>query len=206
MVYKDKRELLHALIKRKDRVLDVGFLGQGVKDDSPHWPHRIIKELTDDVWGIDLELTDQYQGDGHYFKASAEEFRLGTKFNVIFAGDLIEHLSNPGLFLACCKKHLKPDGILILVTPNTFNLFNMAEKLTKFEPTINSDHTAYHNCKTLNRLLGKNGMRTIQVAYLLNSTGYTHKESWKKKFLNAAYWFASKFTEKFMEGLVVVAR
>ena len=121
------------------------------------------------------------------------------------ADDLVEHLSNPGLFLDRCREHLKQNGRLILTTPNTFNLYNIAEKLTKFEATINKDHTAYHNYKTLRRLLQKNGFEPAEFGFTKHSFEHTHRESWKRKILNVVYWVVSKFTKKFLEGLVIVA-
>ncbi|MBI2030230.1 class I SAM-dependent methyltransferase [Candidatus Kaiserbacteria bacterium] len=185
-------------------VLDVGCFGQGIKKDDSNWPHAILKSRAKEVYGIDLELPDEYKNDSRYKVASAEDFSFPVRFDTIFAGDLIEHVSNPGLFLNCVRKHLQPNGILILTTPNTFNLFNMTEKLTKKEPTTNPDHTFYFNSKVLSKLLEKNGMMTKEVSFLY-TLGYKHKESWKKKFLNKVYWLLSKFTDKFVETLVIVA-
>lgn len=204
-MYYDKKELLTAHVRKEDVVLDVGFLGQGIKQDNPAWPHALLKRLAKEVYGLDLALGDPFKGDPHYAEASAEHFSFPVKFDVIFAGDLIEHLSNPGLFLESCAAHLKPGGRLILTTPNTFNLFNMAEKLTKREPTINPDHTFYFNSKTLQKLLEKNGME-VQEMNFLYTLGYDHPESWKKKFLNVLYGLLSRVTDKFGETLVVVAQ
>jgi 2-polyprenyl-3-methyl-5-hydroxy-6-metoxy-1,4-benzoquinol methylase len=204
MIYTNKQHLIKDLVKPSDTVLDVGFLGQGVQEGDANWPHTILKNTARHVYGIDLEITDKHKNNPNYMAASAEDFNFHTTFDVVFAGDLIEHLSNPGLFLTCVKKHLKPGGILILTTPNTFNLFNLTEKLTKKEPTTNPDHTFYFNNKVLRQLLDKNGMNVKQVDYLY-SLGYKHKESWKKKTLNCIYWALSKVTDKFTETLVIVA-
>jgi len=182
----------------------VGFLGQGIREGDPKWPHTIITSLASEVYGLDLSLPEKYKKYPRYLEASAEAFSFPVKFDGIFAGDLIEHLSNPGLFLQCCKKHLKPGGSLILTTPSAFNLFNLAEKLTKREPTVNPDHTMYFNGKTLKKLLEKNGMAVKEISFLY-SLEYAHKESLKKKLLNVVYKLLSLFTDKFVETLVVVA-
>lgn len=204
-MYYNKKELISSKIHASDRVLDVGFLGQGIQEGNNEWPHVLLKKHAGEVYGVDLELTKKYTHDAHYKAMSAEHFSFSITFDCIFAGDLIEHLSNPGLFLECCKKHLLPEGRLIITTPNTFNLFNLTEKLTKREPTVNADHTCYFNDKTLRTLLEKNGMEATEVSFLY-TLGYAHTESWKKKFLNVLYWIASRFTDKFVETLVIVAR
>jgi 2-polyprenyl-3-methyl-5-hydroxy-6-metoxy-1,4-benzoquinol methylase len=203
-MYYSKKEFIAAQVAASDRVLDVGFLGQGVQEGDGNWPHALLKKRATEVYGVDLELTGPYVHDARYQKTSAEDFSFPVMFDIIFAGDLIEHLSNPGIFLVNCKKHLSSRGHLLITTPNAFNLFNLTEKLTKREPTVNADHTCYFNSKTLRTLLEKNGMRATEVNFLY-SLGCGHEESWKKKFLNMLYWFLSLFTDKFVETLVVVA-
>lgn len=203
-MYYDKLELLSKHVASTDTVLDVGFLGQGIQKNNTRWPHALLKQRAKDVYGLDLCLGSEYKDNPHYLEASAEQFAFPVKFDVIFAGDLIEHLSNPGLFLRCCAAHLNPNGRLILTTPNTFNLFNLAEKLTKREPSVNPDHTVYFNSKVLRKLLEKNGMGAREVGFLY-TLGYDHAESWKKKFLNGIYWILSQFTDKFIETVVIIA-
>jgi 2-polyprenyl-3-methyl-5-hydroxy-6-metoxy-1,4-benzoquinol methylase len=208
--YGDKNDLLREVITDSMDVLDVGFWGQGIPAQSPHWPHRTLKESARSVEGIDIEFEEEEllrQGldPKNYHRCSAEDFDLNKTYDVIFAGDLIEHLSNPGLFLESCLKHLKEDGFLLITTPNTYNLFSMAGKLTRPEPIVNSDHTCYFNTRTLSVLLKKNKWKATEVAHLY-SVGVIHKESFKKKFLNLLYLVLSKFTTKFMEDFAVIAR
>src|SRR3989344_149740 len=203
-IYKNKKELIGDLINNQEVVLDVGFWGQGVNIDNPSWVHNLLKQKARDVYGLDLDFDEsRLEKKDHYKKASAENFDFNIKFDVIFAGDLIEHLSNPGLFLEALGRNLKDNGRLILTTPNCFSLFNLAEKLTKDEPTVNKDHTCYFNKKTLTKLLEKNGWQTESVDYLY-TLETEHQASWKKKFLNIFYWFFSKITPKFVETLVVI--
>jgi 2-polyprenyl-3-methyl-5-hydroxy-6-metoxy-1,4-benzoquinol methylase len=202
--FRNKNELVEQLIGTEDVVLDVGFQGQGIQKNDPQWPHFLIKQKAKEVYGLDLKLHVEFQNNTHYLESSAEDFSFPVFFDVIFAGDVIEHLSNPGLFLFRCKKHLKQGGRLIITTPSAFNLFNLTEKLTKSEPTVNSDHTCYFNSKTITVLLRKNGFQVQEVSWLY-TLGCAHKESWKKKFLNMIYRSLFYFTPKFLETLVVVA-
>lgn len=207
MIYRDKGELIRKLIQPEDVVLDIGFYGQGTGPEREDWVHHLLQRRAKEVWGIDLEYDETTfpSSLGRYARANAESFSLGRTFDVIFAGDVIEHLSNPGQFLDAARGHLAPGGRLILTTPNTFNLFNLTEKLTKDEPTVNPDHTFYFNRKTLGVLLGKNGWKVDSVGYLY-TLGALHEESWKKKLLNVIYGALAQFTPKFVETLVVVAQ
>jgi len=206
-IYKNKTELIEALIKPNDVVLDVGFWGQGVSHTRENWVHNILKKKAREVYGVDLEFDEAFVSpQDHYQKTSAEhaDFK-GITFDVVFASDLIEHLSNPGLFLEATKKQLKSGGSLIMTTPNCFNLFNIVEKFSKGEPTVNHDHTCYFNDKTLKQLLQKNGYNSISYAYVY-SLDLTHKESVKKKILNFFYFLISQVTPRYIETLVVIAR
>lgn len=205
-IFRNKQELLGTLIGTEDTVLDVGFSGQGIGNDDPQWPHALLKKRAKEVYGVDVVLARaQFPDTERYQEASAEAFSFpNVRFTKVFAGDLIEHLPNPGLFLDQVRAHLTEGGELILTTPNAFNLFNLAEKLTKDEPTVNRDHTCYFNHRTLRVLLQKCGFEVIEVAYLY-SLEYSHKESIKKKFLNVIYAMLAQLTPKFIETLVIIA-
>jgi len=205
-IFKNKAELIDDLIKKDETVLDIGFWGQGITINDSNWVHKLICAKSGDVFGLDIDFDQSKMADmSRYKKGNAEDFDFGIKFDVIFAGDLIEHLSNPGLFLKSCEKNLKPDGRLVITTPNCFNLFNLVEKISKSEPTVNRDHTCYFNLKTLYNFFGKNDWH-VECSGFLFSLGGTHKESSRKKILNAVYYFCSLFTNKFVETIVVVAK
>lgn len=205
MIYKNKKELITSVISAEEIVLDVGFFGQGVDSTKPNWVHHLLKRRARDVYGLDLDFdASSFPGD-HYLKASAEDFSFGRTFDSIFAGDIIEHLSNPGLFLDSCAEHITNDGVLIITTPNCFNLFNLAEKISKGEPTVNKDHTCYFNSKTLKQLLQKNDWEITRLDFLY-SLEVDFKESFKKKLLNIVYKGVSLMTPRFLETIVVIAK
>lgn len=204
--YRNKTEFIRSVIKPTDKVLDVGFWGQANTKDMAAWPHRIIESITPNLWGVDLEYDPAaLTHPERYQKASAEDFAFEERFDVIIALDLIEHVPNPGRFLECAKHHLAPGGRLVMTTPNAFNLFVLAGKLSRSEPPINSDHVAYYNRPTMFVLLKKCGWRIERFGYLY-TLGSLHVESLKKKVLNLVYRLLSLGTEKFYETLVVIAR
>ncbi len=206
-VFSNKAALLEALVRPEDRVLDVGFWGQGVSAAAANWPHRLLIARAREVWGIDLEYDESAlpQEASRYRRASAESFDLGgERFDLIFAGDLIEHLPNPGLFLDAAARHLAPGGRLVVTTPNAFNLFNILEKLSKREPTVNPDHTCYFNERTLRQLFAKCRWSVDAVRFVY-SLGVRHRESWKKRAQNVLYALLARVTDKFVETVAVVA-
>jgi 2-polyprenyl-3-methyl-5-hydroxy-6-metoxy-1,4-benzoquinol methylase len=64
----------------------------------------------------------------------AEEMHFPpNSFDAIIAGDIIEHLRDPRGFLLTCHKMLRPDGKIIITTPNRNDLGNLIRKIFRRE-------------------------------------------------------------------------
>jgi SAM-dependent methyltransferase len=98
--------------------------------------------------------------------ANVEEMDLGEEFNVIVAGDIIEHLDNPGKFLGRAGKHLKPDGILLVTTPNPITYVRMLRVLLKGHAGANREHTCWFTAKVLRQLAGRHELRVVEEAFV----------------------------------------
>lgn len=117
---KDRIEWIVEHIRGKD-VLDIGCVGESYTCGHSRWLHGILRKYARFVMGIDNNFDGvmrlREKGYNCVF-ANAENFSLPYKFDVVVASEVIEHLCNPGLFLDCVKRHLRPNGYLILTTPN----------------------------------------------------------------------------------------
>lgn len=156
------------LIKGKD-VLDIGCVEHTheAKAINPFWVHNFLNDNSN-VLGIDIlkDSINILNKKGYNMKeANAETFELKKKFDVIFAGELIEHLSNPGLFLQQSKKHLKKNGLLILTTPNTFYAPRAAGCMIKIndDPEVNDEHTNWFSPSTIKTLLSREGFNVTSL-------------------------------------------
>jgi len=169
-MYREK--VIKKLIDNKD-VLDIGSTGQ--TDTYSLWSFYDEcnpKTLT----GIDIEeLTNENKLrfnlakinlDKRIIVGDMETYDFNETFDVIIAGDIIEHVSNQGLFLNNIKKHLRNNGKLIITTPN-------AKWLTVFLKT-NPTHTLWHDKNTLNRILSSNGFMIDKFFYYYgNKSNYS---------------------------------
>jgi 2-polyprenyl-3-methyl-5-hydroxy-6-metoxy-1,4-benzoquinol methylase len=200
MIIRSKKDLVDHFIHPNDIVLDIGY------SDTASRLHELIKARAKDVYGLDLYTPQQYKNNDHYIEASCENFSIPIQFDTIFAGDLIEHISNPGLFLQCCKKHIKPGGRLILTTPNAFSLFSIVEKVTHQEPNVHTDHTLYLNKPTIGMLLQKNGWQAERFDTMDDKLEDLWKGGLKRKLMATIYTFLSNFTEKYMITMIVTAK
>jgi len=145
-------------------VLDIGSIGQ--TDSYSLWnlyPQFNVKYIT----GIDIEeITNENKKlfnismpdfSSEIVIGDMETYSFNKEFDVIVAGDVIEHVKNQGLFLNNIKKHLKNDGKLIITTPNA----KWPTVFLKPNPT----HSLWHDKYTLNRILEVSGFKIIYYKY-----------------------------------------
>jgi 2-polyprenyl-3-methyl-5-hydroxy-6-metoxy-1,4-benzoquinol methylase len=132
------------------------------------WIHGFITDNASETIGIDIiedgikELSRQ----GYNVQtANAEDFNLNTDFDVIFAGELIEHLDNIGGFLDSCKKHMKDESQLIISTPNSFGIIYY---ITRFFGIrfINPEHVCWFDEQTLEQVLKRHGLKPEEKKFL----------------------------------------
>jgi SAM-dependent methyltransferase len=72
-------------------------------------------------------------------------------FELILAGEIIEHLENPGLFLRACHGLLAPGGELLVTTINAYSLFRFLRYALGCE-YVHPDHNYYFSPKVLETL------------------------------------------------------
>ncbi len=149
---------------RGPRVLDVGCTDHVVRLGRPEWLHGRLRDRFDDVVGVDIsaENIDKMRDAGfdNLFQQSAEELSLGGVFDTIVAGELIEHLSNPGRFLDRALQHLAPEGRIVLSTPYPFALPYLAYAVAKYPHTCqNDEHVTWFCPRTIEGLGRRHGLR-----------------------------------------------
>ena len=89
-----REDIIIKYIKGKD-VLDIGSVGQ----TSAYNLWDILEKHARKLTGIDTELCDKK----NVVYGSMENYDFNKKFDVIVAGDVIEHVDNQGLFLENIK-------------------------------------------------------------------------------------------------------
>jgi 2-polyprenyl-3-methyl-5-hydroxy-6-metoxy-1,4-benzoquinol methylase len=91
-----------------------------------------------------------------------EEVKVEMTFDVIVVGDIIEHLSNPGLLLDGMKRFCGPDSKVILTTPNAFGLITYFRFcLGIFKDGL--EHVMTFNEQQLRHLFERHGYEIEQV-------------------------------------------
>jgi len=155
------------LIKNKD-VLDCGCVGDVIsnKEDFEKTSHAILMKHARSIVGVDIweeEIEKRREMGYNVICANVEHLELNRTFDVVIAADLIEHLSNPGMFLDTAHKHLKDKGLLYLCTPNAFSLNNCVRALFGIKINVHSEHTCYYDLNTLIQLIARHGFSVKEI-------------------------------------------
>lgn len=121
----DFLSFLRQLVSGK-KVLDIGVVSHSeLYFERPDWRHKHIVEAADYCLGIDIlaPLVDELNQKGFNTRcidATSDE-DIGDRFEVIFIGDVIEHVNNPVALLSFAARHLTENGRLFVATPNPFS-------------------------------------------------------------------------------------
>jgi len=78
-----------------------------------------------------------------------DSLAIEGKFEIVLAGSIIEHLSNPGKMLSGNSTFLRGEGVLIIVTLNVFGLSQFIRVLLMRREAVNRDHTCWFFFQTL---------------------------------------------------------
>ncbi len=97
-------------------ILDCGISKGGVAD--------ILSEDGANCFGIDINPRELKGVKIIQADLNRGISKIGIKFDVIFAGEIIEHLFDDRGFIRECQDFLKPNGLLIITVPNLVSFLN----------------------------------------------------------------------------------
>lgn len=150
-------------------VLDIGCVQHNPENyRSRYWLHKALVAVGRSVEGIDLYEpgVDYLQKLGYnIYVADAQDFQLESTYDVIVAGDIIEHLDNVGGFLESCKLHLRAGGKLLISTPNPWYWRNVAKATLKARVRPNPEHTLWMCPDTLSQIAYRYEFRIVEISF-----------------------------------------
>lgn len=153
-------------------VLDIGCFDETAleKRNTEHWLHGRIAQRARQVVGVDSSAkipleglrtgsnASIHRGDGVHVAPSLVD---GKRFDVIVAGEFIEHIENPLEFLRGVKARM-PGASLILSTPNGVAFANTFLGLFRRE-VQHPDHLHAFTFKVLNTLCLRAGFESWEI-------------------------------------------
>ncbi len=170
MRFYEREGTIEDLVRGK-RVLHLGCIG--FADSSPDERNELFRQSLHfrlssiaDVLGVDYAedvVTKLHAADlgKNILVGNVEQLddlEIPGTFDVVLAGDIIEHIDNPGLMLAGIKKYCTPDTELIVTTPNAFGILgNIRYAFGRFREA--KEHVLSFNPYNLEQLLERHGFR-----------------------------------------------
>jgi len=166
----ERAKYLQSLVFGKS-VLHVGCTDYPITEErikTKNLLHCELKESARTLLGIDNSEKGVNILRSHGFTnvtvMDAEELNLSSKFEIILAGDVLEHMNNPGKFIEKSRHQLCDNGELIIGVPSALTINNLKAWLGGWEQ-VHCDHTFYFSPKTLAALCGRYGLLPTRLVF-----------------------------------------
>jgi len=146
-------EVMNRFVKGNN-ILDVGFA------DKPN------TKLHGNITGLDIVTAPKPLNYSQVVVGDAQRMpsKVGTGFDTILAGNLVEHLDNPASFLKECALRLKAGGILIISTDNPYRFPCMfGNVFFKNGMCGDNGHRNFFLPRMLNRMADKAGFKLLDI-------------------------------------------
>jgi 2-polyprenyl-3-methyl-5-hydroxy-6-metoxy-1,4-benzoquinol methylase len=194
-----REQIILNLVKGKN-VLDLGaanFDRFAFHRKAGTWLHELMAKEAKSILGVDIQaevVADLVSAGFNFQVGNVEQMQLDRQFDVIVAGEIIEHLFNAGQFLESIRKHLKKDGICVITTPNAFSI-RYTSLVYRFllgnKPRARFDHTCWYCMQTLSQLLSFKDFVVIEKHYCT----FPSHSSVRKYVRNFLYGFRKEWAD-----------
>ncbi len=189
-----------------NKILDIGFAEHTIDYvNQTDWFHKKLRSLDGkQIYGLDInkELVEKVRtstGWENLVHADATDtgfvLQEDDKFNVIHAGDIIEHVSNIGDLLKFCHNNLRDGGILVLTTPNACSPYKV-KQLFKFGILrTNFEHICWISPSNINELCRRHQFDFIESHYSVSSF---RRSLFAAAFYPITYWLKDFLFKEFV--------
>ena len=172
----DRMNVIEPLVAGK-KTLDCGIVDSRRQrhetadrlEKLPNLLFQRICEINPDTMGVDIdEQGVQILRDKGFNTKTANvmDMDLGERFETIVAGEIIEHLDNPGQFLCNMRNHLVEGGTLLLTTPNPFYFKQVWKIWKRNRPAVHEEHTMWFDPITLSHLCRLSGLDPYEIYWV----------------------------------------
>lgn len=209
-------ETIKALCKGK-KVLHLGCTNYPyTRDaiDNGMLLHFDLEKEAGEIYGFDFDQPGidilASHGSKNLFQADLEHLEnvgLDETFDVIVAGEMIEHLNDPGLFLNGIRRFMGPETRLVITTINAycgmrFFVYGLRGRGGTAEP-VHPDHVAYYSYSTLTLLLTRHGFPVDE--FMFYDIGSEHRPH-NRKLYNFINDVCVRIAPQWADGIIAVCR
>jgi hypothetical protein len=176
--------------------------------------HLELLEIANDLSGLDFDqrgldilakrgIRNLYRGD----LEKLDEVDLNETFDVIIAGEMIEHLSNPGLFLGGIQRFMNSETKLVITTINAYCGLRYAIYALRgkggFNEPVHKDHVSYYSYSTLKLIVERSGLQVSDFQFYDIGPEHRVHNPW---YWNLANDFAVLLGPQLSDGVIVECR
>jgi len=167
------QEFLSQFVQGKT-VLDVGCVDHSASvEREDHWLHKHLARSARSILGLDILESDAAELRRRGYEVvcgDATTVSLKQTFDVVVAGEIIEHIDNPAAFVSNMARHLNEQGRLVMTTPHAFYCLHFLESIfSSAERRWNPQHVAWYCPFTLENLLRRSNLEIESCYYFTRS-------------------------------------
>lgn len=174
--------------------------------------HHDLKRSAKELYGFDYDAEGleifKRMGEENIYWADLENLdavELDKTFDVIIAGEMIEHLSNPGLFLRGIKRFMNDETKLVITTINAYSglrflVYGLRGRGGAAEP-VHPDHVAYYSYKTLNLVIEREQLEVREFAFYDLGPEHRPHNPWLYNFISDV---SVKLSPQLSDGVIAV--
>lgn len=176
--------------------------------------HFELEKVAADTWGIDTDHSGievlRSMGSSNLVIGDLESINvdeLPSDFDVIIAGEMIEHLNNPGQFLRAITPFMNDRTLLVITTINAycalrFIWYGFRGDRGRNE-MVHPDHVAYYSYSTLRLLVERHDMQVDR--FLFYDIGKEHRP-FNSRAINMINDVAVRIAPQWADGIIAVCR
>lgn len=179
------------------RLLDIGVVSHSARYfDEPGWRHGRLAKAAGYCLGIDIieSLVGELNERGFNVRCvdATSETDLGERFDVVFLGDVMEHVDNPSALLRFAGRHLASGGRILAATPNPFSRKFVRQFMRQGVMVVNLDHMAWFTPTMAIEIARRNGLELTAYHLIKPIGGLTlviKKLAWRMAMTPVEYSF-----------------
>lgn len=176
--------------------------------------HSSLEEIAAEIYGFDYDQAGidilASNGSTNLFRADLEKLEdvaINQTFDVIIAGEVIEHLNNPGLFLSGIKRFMNTDTQLVISTVNAYCGMRFLQYGLRgkggFNEPVHPDHVAYYSYSTLSLMLRKHDLDVSEFYFY--DLGREHRPH-NRKIYNLLNDICVRIAPHWADGVIAVCK
>ena len=169
-IYRHRKDFLWQYIKNDYKVLDIGNLGflKNRIHGNSFYKETVSKFENVKFFGIDIEPIGKAESEfPNQIQHNVNEgipFK-NDFFDLVYMGQVLEHLENVNFVLKDINRALKPDGILVIDVPNPYSIDRILKYLIKRTEDLGEEsHLVFYTPGSLTRILKLNSFKVNEIA------------------------------------------